>query len=134
MGRRSRARTDHLEREDLGTESHAGSAFPLVVTGLSTAAALLLCVSGTIPTMQAERHLDEVETERARMHRELWAELDADVSHRMARQIDIQNLLVELDRRGVDTRSILFPEPVPEAGVGPDSRQNPSEPRIRDRR
>lgn len=112
---------------DTSMDNGSGSAFPLVVAALSTGAALLLFFSGTVPAMQEDQHLREVEAGRARIQDEFWTELDSEVSNRLAWKIDIQSLLVELDRRGIDTWAILNEEStVPGTQPDPDPGRAPA--------
>jgi hypothetical protein len=86
---------------------------------MSTIAALLLFFSATVPALQENRHLRRVEVERQQEHTRLWWELDGESAKQMALRIDVQNLMVELDRQGI------YPGDVFEPATGDPAKQPP---------
>lgn len=104
MGRRTRVGTGAGIGQGPALEDSTHDvdrSFPLVVALLSTIAAVALFVTGTIPALQEQKLLSEVEVERQQLHTGLWAELDAESTLRMALAIDLQSLMVELDKQGI---------------------------------
>ena len=91
---------------------------PLVVAALSTIAALALFFTATVPAIREERYLNRVEVERQQLHTRIWQELDRAAAQQMALQIDIQSLLVELDRQGIYAGPIVDAPPDPTAAAG----------------
>ena len=119
MARRSRAQTGgRTGQGSAPDETAADGGFPLVVAALSTLAALALFFTSTIPAIRESQYVQRVELERQQLHTMLWQELDAAATLRMALRIDIQSLLVELDRQGVFAGAIV--------GVAPPSPPNSS--------
>ncbi len=108
MARRSRAQTGgRTGQGSAPAEDATDGGFPLVVAALSTIAALALFFTSTIPAIQEHQHLQQVEVERQQLHTTLWQELDAASTLQMALRIDIQSLLVELDRQGIFAGAIV---------------------------
>ena len=121
MGRRSRAQTGRRTgRGSAPDETAANGGFPLVVAALSTIVALALFFTATIPGMQEDQHLQQVEVERQQLHTMLWQELDAASTQRMALRIDIQSLMVELDRQGIYAGAIFGAAPADPASYSQD--------------
>ena len=114
MGRTPRARSGR-QRAAVGGQSRLGlpqrqraavgeGVFPLLVACVSTVLALLLFFSETVPALGEYRHLQEVEDQRFELDHRLFEELETESLHRIGLQIDPQQILLELDRRGVHRR------------------------------
>ncbi len=136
MGRRSRAHQTG-ELPDFGrggdpvaapTDERAG--FALAIAALSTTAALALFFTATVPAMQEDHFLRDVEAEREEQRKTLWGDLDAETSSEAALEVDIQSLLVELDRRGVFPAESVTPAPK-QPGSSPSGQVHTQTPRPR---
>ena len=93
-----------------------GGSFPLWIALCSTAAALGLFFSTTVPAIAELRFLHDVASQRSSMDQALSRELDRDALHQVRLEYDIQSLLVELDHRGVTPEAFLPAAPEPAGG------------------
>ena len=119
MGRRYRAPARRRTgRGSASDDTAADGGFPLVVAALSTIVALALFFTATVPAIQEDRYLQRIEVERQHSHTILWQELDGASALQMALQIDIQSVLVELDRQGIYAGAIVGAPPAPTAATG----------------
>ena len=111
MGRTGRARAPQG-----GGEPEDGH-FPLVVTALSTGAALLLFFTTTVPALGEHRHLQDTALDHVHRAETDRAALERETRRRAALQIDPQAILVELDRRGIRATA-MAEEPAEDAAAG----------------
>ena len=121
MARRSRAQTSRRtgqgsRRASAADDTAADGGFPLVVAALSTITALALFFTATVPALQESRDLNQVEVEQQQVHTNLWRELDNASKTQMALRVDVQSMMVELDRHGIYAGEVLDPLAGEDAG------------------